>query len=198
MRKIYVSADKRQQDDYRSVMDALNSIPEDYHEPITIYIAPGVYHEKITIDRAYITLEGTGERREDTILTFDDYANDIMEDGMKRGTFRSYSVFIDAHDVTLKNLTIENASGDSLTHGQAIALYADGDRIVVDSCRLLGHQDTLFTGPLPPKEIEKTVLSDRNNSHRVSMGDNIIRNVISVVILTLFLEVRPLILRIVR
>lgn len=155
MRKIYVSADKRQQDDYRSVMDALNSIPEDYHEPITIYIAPGVYHEKITIDRAYITLEGTGERREDTILTFDDYANDIMEDGMKRGTFRSYSVFIDAHDVTLKNLTIENASGDSLTHGQAIALYADGDRIVVDSCRLLGHQDTLFTGPLPPKEIEK-------------------------------------------
>lgn len=48
MRKIYVSADKRQQDDYRSVMDALNSIPEDYHEPITIYIAPGAYHEKIT------------------------------------------------------------------------------------------------------------------------------------------------------
>lgn len=155
MREIYVSADKRQQNDFGSVMDALRSIPEDDHEPVTIYIAPGVYHEKITIDRAFLTLEGTGERKEDTVLTFDDYANDIMEDGMKRGTFRSYSVFIDAHDVTLKNLTIENASGDSLTHGQAIALYADGDRIVVDSCRLLGHQDTLFTGPLPPKEIEK-------------------------------------------
>ena len=68
MRKIYVSADKRQQDDYRSVMDALNSIPEDYHEPITIYIAPGVYHEKITIDRAYITLEGTGVRTRYSLL----------------------------------------------------------------------------------------------------------------------------------
>jgi pectinesterase len=77
-----------------------------------------------------------------------------MPDGKKRGTFRSYSVFIDAHDVTLRNLTVENASGASVTHGQAIALYADGDRIFVDSCRLLGHQDTLFTGPLPPKELQ--------------------------------------------
>ena len=25
---------------------------------------------------------------------------------------------------------------------------------MIDSCRLIGHQDTLFTGPLPPKEIE--------------------------------------------
>ena len=31
-----------------------------------------------------------------------------------------------------------------LTHGQAIALYADGDRLVIDSCRLIGHQDTPF------------------------------------------------------
>ena len=25
---------------------------------------------------------------------------------------------------------------------------------MINSCRLIGHQDTLFTGPLPPKEIE--------------------------------------------
>lgn len=153
--KIYVSADRRLKADFKCVMDALYSIPKDSHEQVTILIAPGVYHEKITIDRPFVTLEGTGESNEDTVLTFDDYANFMMEDGMKRGTFRSYSVFIDANDVTLRNLTIENASGDSLTHGQAIALYADGDRLLVDSCRLLGHQDTLFTGPLPPKEIEK-------------------------------------------
>ena len=38
--------------------------------------------------------------------------------------------------------------------GQALAMYADGDRLFFDSCRFLGGQDTLFTGPLPPKEIE--------------------------------------------
>lgn len=153
--KIYVSPDAGKQGCFASVADALRSIPKDNRTPVTIFIAPGIYHEKLTVDRPFVTLEGMGERSEDTVLTYDDYANIVMEDGMKMGTFRSYSVFIDAHDVTLKNLTIENASGDSLTHGQAIALYADGDRLVADSCRIIGHQDTLFTGPLPPKELQK-------------------------------------------
>lgn len=153
--KLYVSPGQKESGGFASVMEALNSIPKDNQAPVTVYIAPGKYHEKITINRPFVTLEGTGDNSVDTVLTFDDYANYVMEDGVKMGTFRSYSVFVDAHDVTLKNLTIENASGDSLTHGQAIALYADGDRFVADSCRLLGHQDTLFTGPLPPKEIQK-------------------------------------------
>ncbi len=153
--KLYVSFDKAKEGSFASVTEALCSIPKENRSPVTILIAPGRYHEKITVDRPFVTLEGTGQNSSDTVLTFDDYANDMMEDGTKRGTFRSYSVFVDANDVILKNLTIENASGDSLTHGQAIALYADGDRLIVDSCRLLGHQDTLFTAPLPPKEIQK-------------------------------------------
>ncbi|MBD5520331.1 MAG: pectin methylesterase [Lachnospiraceae bacterium] len=153
--KIYVSKNDNSVNNFTSVTEAIQSIPKDNQTPVTIYIAPGIYHEKITIDRSYVTLEGIGESNKDTILTYDDYAFFIMEDGLKRGTFRSYSVFIDAHDVTLKNLTIENASGDSLSHGQGIALYADGDRLVINSCNIIGHQDTLFTGPLPPKEIIK-------------------------------------------
>lgn len=153
--EIYVSHDGKGPDCFKSVADALRSIPKDNQSPVTISIAPGIYREKITIDRSFITMEGTGKSSEETILTYDDYANIVMEDGMRMGTFRSYSVFVDAHDVTLKNLTIENASGDSATHGQAIALYADGDRLTVDSCRITGHQDTLFTGPLPPKELQK-------------------------------------------
>lgn len=152
---IQVSCTSKDETIFSTITDALQSIPKDNKESVTIRIAPGIYHEKITIDRSFVTLEGTGESNKDTVLTYDDYANFIMEDGSKMGTFRSYSVFVDAHDVTLRNITIENASGDSATHGQAIALYADGDRLTVDSCRLLGHQDTLFTGPLPPKEVVK-------------------------------------------
>lgn len=152
---IHVSSGSKNPGDFQSVTDAIQSIPKENKEPVKITIAPGVYHEKITVDRPFVTLEGTGKSNEETVLTFDDYANLVMEDGSKMGTFRSYSLLLDAHDITVKNLTIENASGDSKTHGQAIALYADGDRITVDSCRLLGHQDTLFTGPLPPKEIVK-------------------------------------------
>lgn len=139
---------------YTSITDAVNSIPDNNTEFVTVYIEPGIYYEKLTINRPFITFAGTGTSNQDTILTYDDYALDLMPDGTKRGTFRSYSVFIDTHDITMRNLTIENASGNSATHGQAIALYADGDRLFFDNIRLLGHQDTLFTGPLPPKEKE--------------------------------------------
>lgn len=140
--------------DFSTISAALCSIPENNTTPVTIEIAPGTYREKLTINKPYVTLSGLGSKNSETVLTYDDYALALMDDGQTYGTFRSYSVFIDTHDVTLRNLTIENASGDSKTHGQAIALYADGDRLILDNCRLLGHQDTLFTGPLPPMEIK--------------------------------------------
>ena len=154
MKTLNVCGNVCSKDAFLTISDALNAIPEDNTEAITIQIAPGIYHEKLTINKPNITFIGTGESNSDVVLTYDDYAFDLMPDGMKRGTFRSYSVFIDTHDITMRNLTIENASGDSITHGQALALYADGDRLFFENIRLLGHQDTLFTGPLPPKEKE--------------------------------------------
>lgn len=139
---------------FHQINDALKSIPADNTTPIILEISPGVYQEKLTIQNPFVTLVGMGTSPRETRIFYDDYALALMPDGMKRGTFRSYTCLIDTHDVTLRNLTIENGSGDSKTHGQAIALYADGDRLFIDDCHLLGHQDTLFTGPLPPKEYE--------------------------------------------
>lgn len=139
---------------FHCIQDAINSIPADNQVPTRIELAPGIYHEKISFEKPFVTLAGMGKSPAETIITYDDFGNDTMPDGTKRGTFRSYTLFVHASDVTLYNLTVENASGDSATHGQAIALYAECDRFLVDSCRLLGHQDTLFTGPLPPKELQ--------------------------------------------
>ena len=154
MKTIYVSQTNQKNDVFSTITEALASLSTSDNEPVHILITPGIYYEKLVINRPFLTIEGTGVSNADTVITYDDYAKMPQSDIGKLGTFRSYTVFIDTHDITLKNLTIENASGDSLTHGQAIALYADGDRLFFHSCRLLGHQDTLFTGPLPPKEIE--------------------------------------------
>ena len=154
METIYVAKNGDAKANFDNLTDAIASIPASNNEPYTIFVAPGFYHEKLTINRPYLTFIGIGNDPSETVISYDDYAFDLMPDGMKRGTFRSYSVFVDTHDITFKNLTIENASGDSTTHGQAIALYADGDRLLFERVRLLGHQDTLFTGPLPPKEKE--------------------------------------------
>lgn len=154
MQIITVSPEASASGVFHCLKDAIDSIPADNQSPIHIEIAPGVYREKLTLDKPFVTLFGMGKSPADTVITYDDFGNDTMPDGTRRGTFRSYTLFVHAADVTLRNLTVENASGDSATHGQAIALYAECDRFVADSCRLLGHQDTLFTGPLPPKELQ--------------------------------------------
>lgn len=151
---ITVSPNQGDDAKFHCLKEAIDSIPADSTAPVTIELAPGIYHEKITLEKPNVTLVGMGVSASDTVISYDDYGNFIMPDGKKRGTFRSYTLFVHAPNVTLRNLTVENASGDSKTHGQAIALYAECDRFFVDSCRLLGHQDTLFTGPLPPMEKE--------------------------------------------
>ncbi len=147
---IYVSNEtpEKYPNDFHTISDAIASIPEDNKEHITIFIRKGTYKEKLVINKPYITLEG--EDVEDTIITYDDYANMIMEDGSKRGTFRSYSVLIDTHDFTAKNIIFENSAGFGREVGQALALYVDGDRIIFDNCYFIASQDTLFTAPLPP------------------------------------------------
>ena len=59
------------------------------------------------------------------------------------GTFRTYTVKVEGCDITFKNITIEN---NAARLGQAVALHTEGDRLVFTGCRLLGNQDTVYTG----------------------------------------------------
>lgn len=142
---------------YHSISKALEAIDESCPNdgrPVTIHIEPGEYRERVEIRRSHVTIEG--ETADSVRIVGGLAAQMPSEDGSgqdgKLGTFRTYTVLVDADDVTLANLTIENDAGDGREVGQAIALYADGDRLVVDACCIKGHQDTLFLGPLPPHE----------------------------------------------
>lgn len=153
--------------DFTTITAALSSLPSNHEGETVFYIHNGIYKEQLCITTPYLTL--LGESREGTILTHGFYAKMLMPDGMKRGTFRSYSCLVDTHDFTAKNLTFENNSGEGTQVGQAIAAYVDGDRIIFDNCRFLGNQDTLFTGPLPPKEIEPNgFLGPKQHSPRIN------------------------------
>lgn len=139
--------------DFSTIQEAVSSVSKNNTEPVTIYIKSGTYSEKLVIDHPYITLEG--EEVTSTILTYHDYALMLMEDGSKRGTFRTQSVFIDADHFTARNLTFENSSGPGKRVGQALAAYVDGDFMYFENCHFLGGQDTLFTAPLPPSALQK-------------------------------------------
>ena len=119
---------------------------------VEICLAAGTYKEKLDLIRDNVTL--IGEDPLNTVITFDDYALFLMPDELKRGTFRSYTIFLHGDNITVKNITFANTAGYGPKIGQAVAVYADGARMTFENCRFLGRQDTLFTAPLPPTVIE--------------------------------------------
>ncbi|MFC0212656.1 pectinesterase family protein [Paenibacillus chartarius] len=146
MREITVAADGS--GEFTSIQAAVDSIPDGFTDPTVIRIKEGVYKEKLVVGKPAVAL--IGESAERTILTYDDYAQKTFPDGELYHTFHSYTLLVTGDDFTAERMTIENAAGPGEAVGQAIAAYVDADRAVFRECRLLGHQDTLFTGPLPP------------------------------------------------
>ncbi len=74
---------------------------------------------------------------------------------VKTGTFRSATLFLGGGRAVVRNLTVQNNAGDGAKAGQALAVYADASRVLMENVNLYGNQDTLFTAPLPLQEREK-------------------------------------------
>jgi len=130
--------------EFRTVAEAIEVCRAfmDYHK--VIYIKKGTYKEKLVIPQWLQNIELCGEDRDQTVITFDDHANILYAPtGKGMGTFRTYTLKVEANNITLKNLTIEN---NAARLGQAVALHTEGDRLVFIGCRFLGHQDTIYTG----------------------------------------------------
>lgn len=139
--------------DFKTIQEAVEHLRVHPELELKIEIKEGVYDEQVTFDIHHLIIEGEGPDK--TIITGARYGLMPCETYGKLGTFRTFTVLVDGNCVTMRQLTIENTSGKGEDVGQAIALYAEGDQIVIEHCVLKGHQDTLFTGPLPPKEIVK-------------------------------------------
>ena len=120
----------------------------DYHK--VIYIKKGTYKEKLIIPSWLQNIELCGEDAEQTIITYDDHANVKVLLGTAEprlqamGTFRTYTLKIEGNDITLKNLTIENNSRTTGT--SRIRSIPRGIASQVINCRIIGHQDTVYTG----------------------------------------------------
>lgn len=118
-----------------------------------IYVKKGVYKEKLIIPSWLTNITICGEDRDNTIITWNDHANIKMPvggldseaavKGKPMGTFRTYTLKVQGSYTTLKDITIEN---NAAKLGQAVALHTEGDHILVQNCRLLGNQDTVYTG----------------------------------------------------
>jgi polygalacturonase len=135
---------------------ALTALPPNGVGRVAVLMKKGRYHEKLTIDRPYVTV--IGENRDSTVLTYDAAADTPNPGGGTYGTRGSFTLRIVAPDFRAENITIENAfdypanlaksDGDKtkLKNMQAVALMLDlgSDRATFVNVKLTGYQDTLF------------------------------------------------------
>jgi pectinesterase len=138
--------------DYHNIQEAIDSLErEPPDQADTLYILSGIYNETVRIYRSYLTIIGIGLVE----ITMNRYAKERDEAGEEINTFATPTLFLGGTNLVLENLVITNSAGQGEHIGQAIAVYAHCDQTVFRDCTFKGHQDTLFTGPLPPAPRER-------------------------------------------
>ena len=135
--------------DFKTIQEAVNAVRNFSQQQVTIHVKPGIYAEKVVVSEIRTNVYLKGENPETTIITNGDYSGKMLpvaeqKPGQEKySTFNSYTVLVKGNDFKAENLTIINSAGPV---GQAVALHVEADRCTIINCRLLGNQDTLYTG----------------------------------------------------
>lgn len=116
--------------DYRTITEAINSLPMFNYERTVIYIKNGVYNEKFRIEQDNVTLKG--QSRDSTIIEYNQLRTDWIANPDPIGPA---VINIHADDIVLENLTIKNTQPKIGPH--AFAIYGRGTRTVIVNCNVL-------------------------------------------------------------
>ena len=122
---------------FRTIQDALNSIPKNNANPVIILVKKGTYHEKLFIEKSFVTL--VGEDRDSTRIVYAEFRENWTK-AHNGNDWGSGVVNIDstATDIVLANLTIYNNYG-SLYHTAAhqFAVRGNGTRVMILYCNVI-------------------------------------------------------------
>ena len=127
---------------FTSVQQAFDAVPFGNTEPVTIVVGKGVYKERLTLAQGKNNVTLIGDDPLTTVLTFDNHTGTVLPNGDTVNTYTSASFFIYADDFVARNISFENNAG--FNAGQAVAVFAHGDKLQFENCRFLGFQDVLF------------------------------------------------------
>jgi len=93
--------------DFKTIQDAINSLPAGAKEQRIIFIKKGTYNEKIFIDKDFITLKGENEKN--TIISIslarDEWRCENADD------YGTATINLKGSDITLENLSFINSYG---------------------------------------------------------------------------------------
>jgi polygalacturonase len=136
---LYVAVDGT--GDYYSIQRAIDVAPGG---GAVISVAPGTYHEVLSINKPNIVLRSPYEDASKTVVVAG------KSSGTSGGTLNSATVNVLANDFLAENISFVNDFNRThlqLPQGsQAVALLVRGDRDIFENVRILGNQDTLYAG----------------------------------------------------
>ncbi|XP_058083084.1 pectinesterase-like [Magnolia sinica] len=121
---------------FKTINEAVATIPKKSPNPFIIHIKEGVYAEQVTIDKSLMNVVMIGDGPTKTKIT--GKANFI--DGTP--TFKTSTVAVIGEGFMAKGIGFENSAG-AAKH-QAVALRVQSDRAVFFNCQMDGYQDTLY------------------------------------------------------
>jgi pectinesterase len=157
---------------HATLQAALDAVPAAAQSTARHYILvkPGTYREVVcAVGKAPITLYGAGKDAAEVLIVAGHYNGEAKPVGTPAnpcnpsltsatyGTSGSASVAIYSDDFHAKNVSFANDAMKDVLHGegypagasgrsgaQAVALMTQGDRLVFENVRVLGHQDSLY------------------------------------------------------
>jgi pectinesterase len=138
---------------YKTVQAAIDAVPAGNTIPVEIYIKKGVYKEMLNLPagKNFVTMKG--EDKDKTIITYNNHTGGNLPNGTPVNTYNSATFFIYGNDFSASDLTFTNDAGFSA--GQAVAVFANGDKLRFNNCRFTGFQDVLFCSGYPSRQYYK-------------------------------------------
>ncbi|XP_045816824.1 putative pectinesterase 63 [Trifolium pratense] len=130
--------------DFKTITDAVNSIPSGNMRRVVVWIGMGEYREKITVDmsKRFVTFYGERNGNENDIMPIITYDATALH----YGTLYSATVAVDADYFVAVNVAFVNSSpmpNENSVGGQALAMRISGDKAAFYNCKFIGYQDTL-------------------------------------------------------
>ena len=146
---------------FKSIQEAINSLPDSSATMRIIFIKAGTYHEKIFITKHNILFEG--EDRDKTIIT-----QDIARDEWRCDHPDDWGVAtmnVNGNDITLKNLTVANDYGFNVKASKVIDCAND----------TITHKRTITNGghQMALRTMKATRLKAINCHFRAYAGDTV-------------------------
>ncbi|GLT98832.1 hypothetical protein SLE2022_163120 [Rubroshorea leprosula] len=125
--------------DFKTVTDAVNSIPSGNARRVVIWIGGGEFWEKITIDRTKKFVTFYGDPNNMPRIVYNGTAADY-------GTVNSATVAVESDYFVAVNVAFVNSApipNGRRCGAQAVAMRISGDKAAFYNCRFVGYQDTL-------------------------------------------------------